>query len=125
MSDKKSAIDIEKPEPPTKQDRVPTTEDGRSHSPNEIVVDWDGPEDILNPKKFVRTPILLSGVYSQTQLVISEEMDFNCNCVAVHLSQPCFFLHDCTSYGASRPGVLSYKHSCYRNDDLNICACVW
>jgi len=60
-------------------------------------IDWDGPKDTLNPKKYVSPDLHVIPLNQNHQLDFSEKMDGDCDCVLLHIHLSRVFLHGCSS----------------------------
>ena len=59
-----------------------------------LTIDWDGPDDPENPRKYARHHFPFRIRLNWLQLELQQEVASNNDRVCVHVHQPCFFLND-------------------------------
>lgn len=60
-------------------------------------IDWDGPKDTLNPKKYVPPDLHFILLDQNHQLDLSQKMDGDRDCVLLHVHLSCVFFYGCSS----------------------------
>ena len=94
-----------------------------------IIVDWDGPDDVMNPKKFAFTlPFLMDLITERMyawQLVKEEEVGCDNGRVFVHIYFSHLFVHDVACSSGDRPGLSYYKFRRSLNDSLRFHPRLW